>query len=89
MSEKEFDDMKSYTERLCTGAVKEILDGNITPAPIAKLTERESGECAYCELFGFCGREQSKFGFGRRCGGNVSISSFDLNKEVENGNKMD
>lgn len=85
MSEKEFDDIKTYTEKLCTGAVQEILDGYIAPAPIAKLTERESGECAYCELAGFCGREQSRFGMARRCGGNVSAVSFDLNKEEENG----
>ena len=85
MSEKEFDDIKTYTEKLCSGAVKEILDGNIAPAPIAKLTERESGECAYCELAGFCGREQSKFGMARRCGGNISAGSFNLDKEEENG----
>ena len=89
MSQKEFDDLKNYTEKLCTGAVKEILDGNIAPAPVAKLSERESGECAYCELAGFCGREQSRFGLGRRCGGDVSSKNFDLNKEVNDGDKVD
>jgi len=85
MSEKEFDNIKTYTEKLCTGAVQEILEGNIAPAPIAKLTERESGECAYCELAGFCGREQAKFGVARRCGGNVLAESFDLSKEEKDG----
>lgn len=86
MSDKEFGDVKTYTEKLCAEAVKEILDGNIEPSPVAKLTEKESSECSYCELAGFCGRSQAKFGQGRRCGGNVSSVCFDLNKEVEDGN---
>lgn len=86
LSEKEFNNLKTYTENLCSEAVKEILDGNIEPSPISKLTERESGECAYCELAGFCGKEHAKFGFGRRCGGDVSSDSFDLEKEEIDGN---
>lgn len=89
MSEKEFDDVKTYSQRLCEGAISEILDGNIEPSPIAKLTERESSECVYCELSGFCGREHAKYGQARRCGGNITSSNFDLNKEVDNGNKVD
>jgi len=85
MSEKEFDDLKAYTEKLCAGAVQEILDGNIEPSPVAKMSQQESPNCEYCELAGFCGRERAKFGKARRCGGNVSGASFDFNKEDENG----
>ncbi len=86
MTEKEFDAVKNYTESLCKGAVQEILDGNIEPAPIAKISERESSECKFCELAGFCGREKSKFGMGRRCGTGVQIGSFDLNEGEDYGN---
>lgn len=83
MSEKEFSDLKEYTEKLCVRAVQEILNGNIEPSPVAKLNEQESSMCEYCELSGFCGREKARFGKARRCGGNVSSFSFDLNKEVK------
>lgn len=83
-SANEFDDIKNYTEKLCSQAVNEILSGNIEPSPIAKLTERESLVCSYCELRGFCGRENAKFGKARRCGGEIDSSSFDL-KENNDG----
>lgn len=86
MSELEFCNVKDYTKMLCEEATKEILDGNIEPAPFAKLSENESGECSYCELAGFCGREYAKFGKARRCGGSISNLNFDLNKEDKNGN---
>lgn len=82
MSEKEFDDLKNYTEKLCAGAVQEILNGNIEPSPVAKLSDQESSICDYCELAGFCGKEKARFGKARRCGGEVSSVCFDLNKEV-------
>jgi ATP-dependent helicase/DNAse subunit B len=89
MTEKEFEDIMVYTEKLCTKAASEILDGNITPSPIAKLSEKESSECSYCDFLGFCGREKSEFGNGRRCGGNVDTASFSLDKEEIYGDKMD
>lgn len=79
--ENEFEEIKAYTENLCTGAISEILGGNIEPSPIAKLTSRESSECEYCELKGFCGREYAKFGTARRCGGDVDIVSFKTKEE--------
>ncbi len=85
MSEKEFENIKAYTESLCTGAVQEILNGNIEPSPVAKMTEQQSSICEYCELAGFCGREKAKFGKARRCGGNVSVASFNLDKGDKDG----
>lgn len=76
LSEDEFNGLKNYTEDLCAGAVREILSGNIEPSPIAKLTEKESSECKFCKLNGFCGKEQARFGMARRCGGNVTAESF-------------
>ena len=80
LSEREFDSIKDYTQRLCKGAIKEILQGNIEPSPIAKMGDRESGECSYCELAGFCGREYAKFGQARRCGGLIDELNFDINE---------
>lgn len=81
-SGEEFENIKSYTEKLCSGAIAEILDGNIEPSPIAKLTARESLECEYCKLKGFCGKEFAKFGEARRCGGEIDEASFSA-KEVD------
>lgn len=89
LSEKEFDDLKMYTNQLCKVAIGEILDGNIEPSPIAKAKERESQECSFCELNGFCGKEHARLGMARRCGGTVQSESFDLNKGDEDGDRMD
>lgn len=80
----EFENIRNYTEKLCTQAASEILAGFIEPSPIAKSSEKESVVCSYCELKGFCDREHAKFGKARRCGGEVSINSFNV-EEAENG----
>ena len=80
LTEAEFEGIKNYTNELCKKAIEEILDGNIEPSPFAKASEKESSECKYCELAGFCGKEHAKFGLARRCGGNVREMSFDRNE---------
>lgn len=82
LNEEEFKNIQDYTESLCSGAVKEILEGFVEPSPFAKLNEKESGACTYCPLNGFCGKEHAKFGLGRRCGGNIGSDAFE-SKEVE------
>lgn len=82
LSEEEFDKLKDYTQELCKQAIAEILEGNIEPSPFAKGTERGSTECKYCELVGFCGKENAKFGKARRCSSNVTEMSFDKNEGV-------
>ena len=82
LSEEKFEKVKSYTHDLCKQAIAEVLDGNIEPAPFAKGNEKESIECKYCELAGFCGREYAKFGKARRCSANVTEMSFDKNEGV-------
>lgn len=76
LSENEFENVKNYIDKLSSQAVREILGGNIEPSPIAKITERESSVCGYCELRGFCGKEDAKFGKARRCGGSVDCGTF-------------
>ena len=89
LTEAQFDSLKEYTEKLCSGAIAEILDGYIEPSPMAKASDRESDECKYCALSGFCGKENARFGSARRCGGNVDNSSFELEKEVTDEHKVD
>lgn len=86
LTEQEFNDLKNYTNELCKTAIREILNGNIEPSPISKAKERESSECAFCELNGFCGKEHARFGMARRCSGTVENRSFVIDKGDENGN---
>ena len=81
----EFVDVKNYTNQLCKQAIGEILEGNIEPAPFAKPADKTSAECKYCEFAGFCGKEYSRLGEARRCGGNVSLSSFMFGEGGSNG----
>ncbi len=78
LTEKEFENTKKYTEKLCTGAIEEILSGYIEPAPFAGSFADGLARCEYCKLKGFCGLEKSKFKFGRVCASKVDIKSFDL-----------
>ena len=73
---EEFRTLQEYIYKTIKDISKEILSGNIEPSPIAKLTEKESSECKFCKLNGFCGKEQARFGMARRCGGNVTAESF-------------
>lgn len=83
LSEKDFENAKVYTEKLCTGAIEEILSGYIEPAPIATNSSKGLARCEYCKLKGFCGLEKSKFKFGRICSSKASVASFDLEKKEE------
>lgn len=83
LTEQEFENTKSYTEKLCTGAIEEILSGYIEPSPIASLASKGLARCEYCKLKGFCGLEKSKFKFGRICSSKVNASSFDLTEKEE------
>ena len=60
--------------------MSEILSGYVEPSPIAKLNDKESVECLYCEFAGFCGKEHARFGNARRCGGEIDEMSFSTNK---------
>ena len=83
LSEKDFENTKVYTEKLCSGAIEEILSGYIEPSPIASTASKGLARCSYCKLKGFCGLEKSKFKFGRVCSSKVNVSSFDLDKKEE------
>ena len=83
LSEQDFENAKVYTEKLCTGAIEEILSGYIEPAPIASTSTKGLARCEYCKLKGFCGLEKSRFKFGRVCASKVGVNSFDLNKKEE------
>ncbi len=83
LSEKDFENAKDYTEKLCTGAIEEILSGYIEPSPISANASKGLARCEYCKLKGFCGLEKSRFKFGRICSSKVNVSSFDLNKKEE------
>ena len=74
---------KNYNEKLCEQAIKEILSGNIEPAPLQKMSDKTSKECAYCEFAGICGKEHSRFGEGRRINPAVNIGYFDLSDKTE------
>ena len=79
LTEEEFERLKKYNEELCKKAVEEIRDGNIEPSPFRKSDDKDSMPCAWCEFAGFCGKENSRFGSGRRCESSVSIDTFDQN----------
>ena len=83
LSETEFENVKNYTEELCTNAVQEILSGYIEPSPFSASASDGTARCAYCKLAGFCGLEKSKNKFGRVCLSKADVSSFDLKKEVQ------
>ena len=76
LTENEFASVRDYNEKLCKQAISEILDGFIEPSPLKKMTDKESGECAYCEFAGFCGKESAKFGRGRNYVMGIDVSSF-------------
>ena len=82
LSEKEFECVKDYNERLCEQAAGEIMEGYIEPSPHRKGADEDSMPCLWCEFAGFCGLEKSKHNKGRRCESGVEISHFDL-KESE------
>ena len=96
LSEADFQSLKSYNERLCVQAIKEILSGYIEPSPLQKISDNAGRECLYCEFAGFCGRENARFGDGRKYGTNITLSNFEIipqknnstaeNSEVKNGN---
>ena len=75
-SDEEFEDIKTYVNSLCSGAVDEILSGYIEPSPIASSNSDIPLSCLYCPVYGFCGLNKSKFKFGRKYGASVDISSF-------------
>ena len=66
-------------------AIAEILGGYIEPSPLKKMSDKQSGECEYCEFAGFCGKESARFGQGRNYVSGLDVSSFN-NEGAENGN---
>ena len=78
LTQKEFDDVKNYTETLCKTAIEEILSGYIEPAPFASSASQGNSRCSYCKLSGFCGLENSKFKLGRVCADKANAQSFNL-----------
>lgn len=80
-SDKEFENIKSYTEKLCSVAAGEILDGNIEPSPVADESSDEPASCKFCKLKGFCGLEKAKNHLGRSLNSKVDTASFDVGGE--------
>jgi len=85
LTEKEFDIIRDYNEKLCVQAITEILSGYIEPSPLQKSSEKTSSECAYCEFASVCEKRHARFGMGRKYNSNISVSNFELS-EVNDGN---
>ena len=84
LTEKQFDSVREYNEKLCVQAITEILSGFIEPSPLQKLTEKTSAECSYCEFAGVCEKSHARLGNGRKYNTNISVANFDLS-EVKDG----
>ena len=84
LTEKQFDSVREYNEKLCVQAITEILSGFIEPSPLQKLTEKTSAECSYCEFAGVCEKAHARLGNGRKYNTNISVANFDLS-EVKDG----
>ena len=81
MSANDFATFDNYNRQLCKNAIKEILSGNIEPAPPKEKSESHM-MCESCKLAGYCGVENAKFSKGRELNQKVEIQSFNC-EEVE------
>lgn len=80
LSADEFENLKTYVEKLCKVAVSEILDGFIAPSPLEK-NGKPLSRCEYCDYAGFCGLEKSKFADGRQINSKITKDNFILKEE--------
>ncbi len=81
LTEKEFELLKNYSEKLFEKAAEEIWEGYIEPSPFKKGDDDDSMPCRWCEFAGFCGLENATFSNGRKCNSGIEIESFKPKEE--------
>lgn len=83
-SDSQFEDLQNYVKKLCSGAVKEILDGYIMPSPI-RLSESDKYHCTTCQFAGVCGVDKTQYALGRKCYTDVKIDTITKLQGEEDG----
>ena len=83
LTDKQFEAISSYVQELCSVAISEILQGNISPSPI-RLTDSDRLPCTSCVFAGVCGVENTTHAHGRKCYGDIKIDTI-TKWEEQNG----